>query len=145
MKRSNDIPLESMQKSSPLLMLTPMVLAVVTAGVYFFGVGKSEAAYVANNVDDCKNNTDLTLQQCQAAYKQAVEEAAKIAPRYKSQRDCELEFGNSQCRSSGNNFIPIMTGFLVANALTSNRSNPVYSYYGNSSSSRNGYVYADGT
>ena len=116
MKRSNDIPLESMQKSSPLLMLTPMVLAVVTAGVYFFGVGKSEPAYVATSVDDCKNNTDLTTQQCEAAYKQAVEQAANIAPRYKSKRDCELEFGNSQCRTSGNNFIPLMTGFLVASA-----------------------------
>jgi len=59
--------------------------------------------------------------ECQEAYNQALADNANDAPRFESQDLCEGEFGTGQCQpraEAGNNFwVPLLGGFLIANAL----------------------------
>ncbi|TDO98257.1 DUF1190 domain-containing protein [Marinomonas balearica] len=148
MKRSQYIDLDKMRKAKPkTLSFRPLTLAIASITLAACSQPDEEVKIVAS-VDDCKANTSLTLEQCEVAYKQALEEAVRTGPRYGSQRQCEEDFGYDQCvrpQSSGF-FMPMFTGFMIGNML-SNRSytyNPVYQYR-NSGSYRNRLMTADGT
>ncbi|BCE01565.1 DUF1190 domain-containing protein [Marinicellulosiphila megalodicopiae] len=148
MKRSEDISLDKMRKFVSSPGFKPLVLAIASGAFLISTFGSSkEKAYVASSVDDCVSNTELSQAQCQAAYKSAVEEAAKTAPRFTSQQLCEQDYGANQCKSSGGSFIPFMSGFLVSQVISNRFSsnNPVYRYYGNDSRYRNSYRLGNGS
>lgn len=151
MKKSRYIDLGMMRKSvGKIPRLRP--LAVAIAAVTLSACSSKQEVVVVGNVDECVSNTTLTLEQCEAAYKSAVSEAERTAPKYRSRSACESEFGYSQCRSSGHSglFMPLMAGFLVGQMLDNRRGyggtyNPVFHYQRPYSNYNNRIMTADGT
>ncbi|NVK72177.1 MAG: DUF1190 domain-containing protein [Oceanospirillaceae bacterium] len=149
MKRSQYINLDKMRKKKPSLpFLRPLTLAIASITLAACSDNEEEAK-VVSSVQDCTANTSLTLEQCQVAYKKAEEEAARTAPRYNSRSQCEEDFGYHQCVSSqsSNTFMPLLTGFLIGNALSNGgyTSNPVYRYRNPNSSYRDSIVTGSGS
>lgn len=148
MKRSKQINLEGMRKelaARPLL--KPLTLAIASITLAACGE-KEEQVQIVSSVEDCTANTSLTLAQCEVAYQQALEEAARTGPRYTSQAACEIEFGYDQCnRTSQGFFMPFMAGYMVSNLLNSASYayNPVYHYRNGRSSYNDRMMMADGT
>lgn len=149
MKRSQQINLDRMRKvktSRPLL--RPLALAVASITLAACS-DQEEQVKVVTSVDDCTDNTSLTREQCEVAYKQAIVEAVRTGPRYDSQSQCEAEFGYNQCiqPQPGSFFMPFIAGFMVSNLLNGGNYgyNPVYYYRNSSSSYRNRLMTADGS
>jgi uncharacterized protein YgiB involved in biofilm formation len=152
MKRSKNINLELMRKGSERRFnLRPIVLGVAAA--LLSGCSSNEQVRVVKSAEDCASNTELSLEQCEAAYKKALNEAERTGPKYSSRELCEAEFGAGQCtpHSNGYNFIPLMAGFMVGQALSRRDDtyygsyNPVYRYRRPFSSLNNQLMTADGT
>jgi uncharacterized protein YgiB involved in biofilm formation len=117
MKRSQIITLA--------LMGTPLLLTACGQS------GPIEKAFIYPDVQACKTDGKLTDEACQKEFENAQQEHLKNAPQYTSQADCENDFGPARCesqsRSSGSVFLPMMTGFMAANMLNNLRSPPAYS------------------
>lgn len=153
MKRSKFIDLNFMRKVSPKFIVRPIALGVSAAILSACGNSNQEVVFV-NNVEDCIANTEFDLQQCEAAYQQALAEAERTGPKYRSMQTCESEFGTGQCmqQSSGSFFMPLMAGFLI-NELLFDRDrryysgyyNPVYRYNRPYSKYHDVIMMADGT
>jgi uncharacterized protein YgiB involved in biofilm formation len=149
-KRTKEINLHFMRKiGSPARPLfKPLALAI--AALSLAACTAKEEVKVVASVDDCKSNTSLTVEQCEAAYAKAVAEAERTGPKYRARADCEAEFGYQRCQQShrGGLFMPLMAGFMVGNLLNNNRGysyNPVYQYRSGSSYSNNRLMTADGS
>lgn len=74
------------------------------------------------SLDDCKKSGDMTAEQCQTAYDQAQKDSAANAPKFGDQQSCEERYGVDQCvprnnNSGGSFFTPLLTGFIVGQAL----------------------------
>ena len=126
-------------------MLRP--LAVAIAAVTLSACGGQEEVKVVSSVADCSANTELSREDCDAAYTKAQAEADRTGPKYTNMRTCESEFGLDQCRQrSSGIFMPMMTGFMVGQMLSGRNSfyNPVYRYSGSSSAYNNRLMTADG-
>lgn len=135
MKRTKSINLERMRKVSRQFHLAP--LSVAFAGMTLAGCSDTRKAVVFTDVEQCTaENPDLE-QECRAAYEEALAKAEKTAPKYRSMRDCESDFGshtciNTQSSQSSNIFMPAMAGFMFARAIDNNRyanryeNNPVF-------------------
>lgn len=59
---------------------------------------------------------------CHDAYEAAVAKHAAEAPRFKTQAECNAEWGDGNCKvatnnSGGSSFMPFMMGYLVSSAL----------------------------
>ena len=150
MKKTKSISLSRLRKAEIFSPVTkPISLAVASASFLLVSCsGGKEEAYVASNAQDCADNTELTLEQCEVAYKQALAESEKTAPRYKSRNACEQEFGSNQCYQSNNSsgiFMPLMAGYLIGSLMDRSHYNPVYGYSGSNYGLRNNYVLSDGT
>jgi uncharacterized protein YgiB involved in biofilm formation len=152
MKRSKNINLERMRKApEKRLKLRPIVIGVAVALVS--GCSSNERVVVVKSPEDCASNTELSLEQCEVAYKKALTEAERTGPKYTSRQLCEAEFGTGQCttNSSGSSFIPLMAGFMVGQALSRRDDayygsyNPVYRYRRPFSSLNNQIMTADGS
>lgn len=63
--------------------------------------------------------------QCQRDFANANATHVQAAPKFNTQSDCEAQYGAQQCRPASFNgtsvFVPAMIGFMVANALSGNR------------------------
>ena len=131
MKRSQFIDLNFMRKVSPKFVVRPLALGISAAILSACGNNKEEVVFV-NNIEDCVSNTSFDVEQCQAAYQQALDEAERTGPKYKTMQTCESEFGPGQCMqpSSGSFFMPLMAGFLI-NELLFDRDRRYYSGYYN--------------
>lgn len=153
MKRSRNINLDLMRKESvKRFHLRPLVIGVAAA--VLSGCSSDEQVKVVKSPEDCASSTELSLEQCEAAYMKALDEAERTGPKYSSRAMCEAEFGAGQCttpRSGGSTFIPLMAGFMVGQALSSRNEpyrgsyNPVYRYSRPYSSLNNRIMTADGT
>lgn len=156
MKRSKNVLLPRLRKSAfPVKRLALAVTSVVAAGC-----SMKEEVHIFKTVDECKADAEYTQEDCEAAYKQALAEAERTAPRYNALRDCEYEFGPGNCQgySSGNGissyFIPAMAGFMIGQALQQRNNgyyghgyNPVFYHWGDGYSRNRTPVWttADGT
>lgn len=148
MKRTRKINLARMRKQGferPLL--RPLTLAI--ASITLAACSEPEQdVLIVNSVEDCIDNTSLSAEQCEVAYEKALAEAHRTAPRYRSQSQCESEFGYEQCYQTGNNFfVPFMAGWMVSSLLNNNNYayNPVYHYRSGSSSHRDRLMTSDGS
>ena len=89
-------------------------------------------AQTFTSLDQCKAESDVTDAQCDTAYADAQKAGAADAPKFSDQQSCEEKYGVDQCvpRSSANGggsfFTPLLTGFIVGQAL----SNMGGGYYG---------------
>lgn len=145
MKKTKHINLDRMRKTgSKVTMLggATMLLSACDA---------TEPVEIVTSTLDCMEDTPLAMAQCQTTYQRALEESRDVAPRYRSEYECEAEFGRSQCEDHLGYFIPVMAGYLFANSLWDNdRSRyganfvPVYRYFRPFSPLHNQLVTADG-
>jgi len=151
-KRTQFINLDLMRKIKPKFLLRPISLGVTAA--LLSACGNNQEVKIVSSVDECVSTTSLGLEQCEIAYKNALAEAEKTGPKYKSINACESEFGSGQCVQSQNQsiFMPLMAGFMI-NELLFNRNrnsyggyyNPVYRYNRPYSPYHNTMMMADGT
>lgn len=83
------------------------------------------------SLDECKSSGDFTADQCQTAYDEAQKASAENAPKFSDRESCEERYGVDQCvpRSQANGggsfFTPLLTGFIIGQALE-NMSNNRY-------------------
>lgn len=152
MKRTKHIDLTRMRKIvGSSFVLRPLAIGVAAALV---GCSSREEVKVVSSVEDCVDKTPMDEQQCEAAYQRALQEAQRTGPKYGSRAMCETEFDSCQQASSGSNmWMPLMTGFMVANMLDNRRDrdyygsgyyNPVYRYSKPHSNYYNRLMTADG-
>ena len=127
------------------LAIKPLALAV--SSLLLAACSRTEPAVIIENVQDCLAKSDLTEQQCQANYEQALAEAERTAPRYHDKRSCEAEFGYDQCHSSssGGFFMPMMMGYLLGSSMNNRHPATVYRYDRPYSDHHNKVMTADGT
>lgn len=69
-------------------------------------------------VEECRAS-GLSAVQCDTAFRQAVADNEANAPRFSEQRSCEEQYGVGQCvpRDNGSFFTPLLTGFIIGQAL----------------------------
>jgi uncharacterized protein YgiB involved in biofilm formation len=82
---------------------------------------------------ECKDSQAVTAAVCETEYAKASQVTVEDAPKFEALKDCEAEYGASQCRPATWNgasvFIPAMAGVLIARSLTNAvaaRSQPLY-------------------
>lgn len=151
MKRTKHIDLNMMRKE-PKKRSFRGPLAIGIAAVTLASCSSQEEVMVVNSAAECVTNSELSLEECQAAYQQAQEEAERTGPKYSSVSECESEFGDGQCvqTRSGGMFMPMMTGFMIGRMLSGSSSykgygyNPVYRYNRPYSKHHNQIMTADG-
>ncbi|MBV1787410.1 DUF1190 domain-containing protein [Marinobacterium sp. D7] len=145
MKRTKSIDLTRMRKQ-PRFRVTKLVAAVAGASLVTGCSSDSQDAMIYKTLQDCTKTNPGLEAECKAAYEDALEEAAKTAPKYRTQNDCEAEFGRCVVYrdSSTNLFMPLMAGYMMARAVDRREydSTPVFSGYGHL---YGGYYGADGT
>lgn len=133
MKRTKHIDLAYMRKGIAVNPLKPLALAVL-ATLYGCSSPKEEVILV-KSTQECRDKTNLSTAECEAAYKKAVAEAERTGPKFSTKEDCEEEFGYDECYYTDSNvYMPMITGYLVSAALDSNSNgyygSPVYIYSG---------------
>ena len=169
MKRSKSINLATMRKSTTAtvelvdavsasmdpsdnkgsFVRHPLSVAIAaTISLSACSSGTQEAA-VYRSIDDCNDSNPGQKEACQLAFENAEKEAERTAPKYRSQRDCEDEFGYDRCRrhsSSSGVFMPMMAGFMIGRMLNGGRYsyNPMFTSYSRHSPYYGNWVGADG-
>lgn len=152
MKKSKDIQLSFLRKNLRPLRIKRLSIAVAALSLAACSQKKEEVLFV-QSAEECANKTQLSIEECTAAYKKALAESEKTGPKYASRGQCEVDFGDNQCqRSSGGYFMPFMAGFMVSQLMTSamhsggyyGTYNPGYLYRNNYSYDRNKIMTADG-
>ena len=94
-KRTKHINLTRMRKS-----LAVKPLAVGVAGMFLSACSDNrQPADIYTSVDDCTSDNPDAADECQAAYQQAIDEAARTSPKFSSVADCEYEFGKRKATS----------------------------------------------
>jgi uncharacterized protein YgiB involved in biofilm formation len=127
----------------------PIALGVASVMLSACG-SEREDAKIYTSLDDCKQDFPDAIERCEAAYQTAVDEAMRTSPRFKSEYDCEYEFGPNQCQyvnnNSGSFFMPFMAGYMVSSLLSPSRyySQPLYTSYSYNSPFRSRWITADG-
>ena len=142
-KRSRSIQLHRLRKA---FAMKPVAVAIASVGLTACADNRQEALVYAN-ADDCNADNPEYGEQCATTYQQALSEAQRIGPKYRTQRDCEYEFGYNQCQrveqGAASLFMPFMAGYMLSSALSSgqyfvqplftsyNRRSPMYNrWYG---------------
>ncbi len=107
-----------MKKRSSNLRLTLMVAAAPTV-LLLSGCDSPEpqtTGQVLYTDSQCDTQTDVPIDQCHAAYRKALADHERVAPRFSDRNQCNEQFGactearNEQGQAS---WVPPMTGFLV--------------------------------
>ena len=149
MKRSRQVITPLMRKS-----IRPATKTVTAVAAIVLVSGCSDNAQEMNiyaNASDCIDDNPGYSTQCKAAYQDALDDAAKTAPKYNSRTECGNEFGYESCVQAPQNnwFMPAMAGFMFAQAINNRPyyQQPMFSstypgsrYYGGWASS-DGYSY----
>jgi len=151
-KRTQFINLDLMRKQKSKFLLRPIALSITAA--LLSACGDNSEVQLVSSVEECVANTSLDFEECDIAYKKALEESYRTSPKYSSVHACESEFGSGQCVQSRDHgiFMPLMAGFMI-NELLFDRDrryyggyyNPVYRYYRPYSPHHNLMMMADGT
>ncbi|WP_159654263.1 DUF1190 domain-containing protein [Vibrio atypicus] len=115
MKRSSNVQRPSMEKA-----LGKAFPFVMFGGFMIFSQyeSKTEGA-IYYDANECQDNNPEEAQQCELAYQDAMDEAERSAPRYKTERECEYDFREDDCYYSSRYFsyIPRMSGFFYSTDL----------------------------
>ena len=74
-------------------------------------------------LQECKDAGMFTAQYCENGFKAAQAEHAQNAPKFNDRQTCEERYGVDQCvprqnASGGSFFTPLLTGFIVGQALS---------------------------
>lgn len=79
----------------------------------------------------CEDDLKYRVEQCVQAERSALVEHQRVRPQYTSASDCETDYGQGKCESTGSGHSPQSGGFLLWYLLAANRqavpeSRPVY-------------------
>lgn len=149
MKRSQNVVLPQMRKNWRNFSLAPVSVAVASAMLAGCSDDKTQTS-IYGTIDDCIDDHPNYAYQCKSAYQEALVEAEKTSPKYKTLDNCAHEFGYSGCVETPNNswFMPAMTGFMFARLLNNNNQNyysqPMFSSTNPSSHYYNTWISSDG-
>lgn len=121
-----------MKRSKSLVLMT----LVAGAGVSLTACdsedagGKQVDAVSYTSVAECKAGGAVPAKECDTAFAQAQADNDKVAPRYGDRQTCEEQYGVEQCvpRNNGSFFTPLLTGFIIGQALNGGgyRGAPMY-------------------
>lgn len=158
MKRSTSINLTAMQKQTA----RPLSVAVA-ASLSLTGCSDSQEAVIYKSIEECATKNPGQEETCKMAYENSEKEAERTAPKYRSQRDCEYDFGYDQCHkpASSSVFMPLMGGFMLGQMMNNSparcgmttpfsyqynycRSSPVFTSYSRRSRYYGDWIGADG-
>lgn len=145
-KRTGRINLDRMRKC-----FSPKPLAVGIATVFVAACSDNrQDAQVYLNAEDCVGDNPEFAEQCLTAYQRALAEAERTGPKFNSERDCEYDFGDNQCRrvetQSGSFFMPFMAGYMLSNLMSPRGYyyQPMYTSYSRYSPVRYRWIASDG-
>lgn len=118
-------------KRSRNLKLVLMAVAVPAALV---GCDDDPSGKVLTSREECTVQTEISREDCEKAYGQALVEHEKLAPRFQSEQECNQQFGacqplNGQAAGAQPSYIPPMTGFLIGYALSQAMNSGSRGYY----------------
>ena len=130
MKRTKEINHAGFRKRWRVCRMAPAALAVGAVFVLAGCEKSDENVTLYQNSDDCSRANPSMSEQCATAYKNAMAEAKKTAPKYASRADCVAEFGEDQCtqvpaqagtaaepQQSGSFWMPLMAGYMMGRMM----------------------------
>ena len=81
--------------------------------------GKPVDALSFTSVAECRAAGSVPVADCDKAYAQALTANETNAPQFEDRETCEEQYGVAQCapRNNGSFFTPLLTGFIVGQAL----------------------------
>lgn len=111
-------------KRSGNLRLVLMAAAAVPA---LAGCESEPTGKVLASIDQCRSQTEVSIEQCETAYRTAVAEHGRVAPRFDSKVECDQQFESCTAIEEEGRTVyhPPMGGFLmgylIGNALSGPR------------------------
>lgn len=169
MKRTKDINQDAFRKSWRSYRLAPVAIAVSAVFMLSACEESDETVSLYTNAQDCSQANPSQAEQCTVAYNNALQEAAKTAPKYATQADCIAEFGESMCTqapaqasfsgtgtsegeqtaqaqsSSGSMWMPLMMGYMMGRMIGGGAaSQPLFSSKNPASPANGKFVDASG-
>ena len=141
MKRTKYINQNAFRKSWRSYRLAPVAVAVSAVFMLSACEESDETVSLYTNAQDCSQANPSQAEQCTLAYNNALNEAAKTAPKYATQEDCVAEFGEAMCtqapaqagiagtstpaageqaaqpQSSGSMWMPLMMGYMMGRMM----------------------------
>lgn len=96
-------------------------LALMAATVPVLAACDSEpTGRVMTSLEECRTQTEVPVQECEAGYQKALTEHQSLAPRFDSQWQCNDQFGACQPLQQGSqqSWVPPMSGFLLGYAIS---------------------------
>lgn len=123
MKRTRRINLDRMKKQPVQAMhfaVKPLAFMVTVFTLSACSNNDMEAK-VYKDISQCIQDHPDMAEQCTTAYEDAQRIARESGPKYRSQSECETDFGVNNCNAyqSGNNnwFIPLVGGYVLAEVI----------------------------
>ena len=168
MKRTKNINQNAFRKSWRSYRLAPVAVAVSAVFMLSACEESDETVSLYTNAQDCSQANPSQAEQCTIAYNNALQEAAKTAPKYATQADCIAEFGESMCtqapaqagiagtsstegeqtaqaQSGGSMWMPLMMGYMMGRMMGgSAASQPLFSSKNPASPANGKFVDATG-
>ena len=110
-----------MKRSRTIVLTTLMAGTGISLTACDGDGGQQVDAKSYTSVAECRSAGAVPADQCAAAFAQAQNANAENAPRFGDRRTCEEQYGVAQCvpRNNGGFFTPLLTGFIVGQALNS--------------------------
>ncbi len=109
-----------MKRSTQIGLAAAGVLLVATA--WSLTGDDSDESLVYNSLGECQSGGQLSLQQCETAFSEATAARLQDAPKYRSQGECEAQYGANGCSTANIGgaqfFIPALAGFMLARGLS---------------------------
>jgi len=100
-----------------------LVLMAVAAPAMLAGCDDDPSGKILTSREECTVQTEISREECEKAYSQALVEHEKLAPRFESEQECNQQFGactplNGAAAGAQPTYIPPMTGFLLGYAAS---------------------------
>lgn len=168
MKRTKHINQDAFRKSWRSYRLAPVAIAVSAVFMLSACEESDETVSLYTNAQDCSQANPSQAEQCTLAYNNALQEAAKTAPKYATKEDCIAEFGEAMCTqapaqasfsstagngeqtaqaqsSSGSMWMPLMMGYMMGRMMGGSApSQPLFSSKNPASPANGKFVDATG-
>lgn len=116
-----------MKRSSQIGLAAAGVILVAT--VWSMTSDDPQENLVYDSLSDCRAAGQLTARQCETAFAEATAARLKDAPKFRSQNECEAQYGSNGCGSASiggaQYFIPALAGFMLARGLSGAQAQPL--------------------
>lgn len=108
-----------MKRSRSIVLTTMIASTALSLTACDADGGRPVDALSFNSVAECRAAGSVRAADCDKAYAQAVKANETTAPQFEDRQTCEEQYGPAQCtpRNNGSFFTPLLTGFIVGQAL----------------------------